>query len=284
MGYAELRWQSRDDVEMFAEEWSPDGIARGVVCHMHGHGEHSGRHSRLAEVLVAEGFTFLALHTRGHGRSAGKRGHAPSYTAVMDDVQRLLEVAESRHTTEPRYLYGHSMGGNFALNYALLRRPDIAGVIATSPWLRLTKEPHFLLIALAHLMNVIMPSFSLSTRDNLEDLAHDSAIVDGYADDPLVHNRMSARLFVSMRRAGTWALRHAGDFPVPLLLMHGEADKITDPEGSKIFAGKVSEGCTLRLWPGLYHDLHAEPERDQVFGAMLEWLDRQNAKNRTSRQ
>jgi len=166
------------------------------------------------------------------------------------------------------------MGGNLVLNYTLRRRPDLCGVVVTGPWLELAFQPPSLQVALGRLMNRLAPTFTQDSGLDTKALARDPQVVQAYENDPLVHSKISARLFVSMYEAGHWALQHAAEFPLPLLLMHGEADRLTSAKASRRFAEAAPQDrCTLRLWPGFYHEIHNEPEKGQVVQAMLTWLE-----------
>jgi alpha-beta hydrolase superfamily lysophospholipase len=191
----------------------------------------------------------------------------------MDDVGTLLDQVAARYPGLPRYLYGHSLGGNLVLNYALRRRPEISGVIASGPALRLGFEPPAAQLALGRAMDRIWPAFSQSNGLDRSALSHDPAVARVYASDPLVHDRVSARLALSMLEAGRWALEHAAEFPLPLLIFHGGADRLTSAAGSREFAAKVRTDCTLKLWDGLYHETHNEYQRDEVLAFMIGWLN-----------
>ena len=124
MNYVDVQWQSADGLQLVGRSWEPDSEPRAVVCLVHGLGEHCGRYQHVAAALTEAGFAVLACDQRGHGRSAGKRGVIPSYDALMDDIGLLLEQASQRYPGKPRFLYGHSLGGNEVINYALRRKPD----------------------------------------------------------------------------------------------------------------------------------------------------------------
>ncbi len=266
--------RANDGLQLSCEGWHPDGESRAVVCLVHGIGEHCGRYAQVAAALAQAGYALMGLDMRGHGRSAGPRGHTPSYDALLDDIGTLLDQAAERYPTRPCFLYGHSLGGNLVLNYALRRQPSIAGVVASGPALRLAFEPPAVKLALGRMMDRIWPAFSQSNGLDRSGLSHDPQVVRAYQSDPLVHDRVSARLALSMFASGQWALGHAAEFTLPLLIFHGGADRLVAPSASQEFAGKVPAGCTLKLWDGLYHETHNEPQKDEVIGYMIGWLDR----------
>ncbi|MGC8856789.1 MAG: lysophospholipase [Anaerolineae bacterium] len=274
MNTFETYWQSRDGLRLYARGWKPhERIPKGVICLVHGHGEHVGRYEHVGQVLSTAGYALLGFDQRGHGRSVGPRGHIPSYDALLDDIALLLDEAASRYPALPYFLYGHSMGGNEVLNYALRRKPALAGVIATGPWLRLAFEPPALKVALGRMMNRVFPAFTQKSGLETAALSRRAEVVQAYEADPLVHDQISARLFVEMYSAGLWALEHATEFPLPLLLMHGSADRLTSADASREFAQRAGQQVTLRIWEGAYHEIHNEPEQDEVLQTMIAWLD-----------
>jgi len=272
MKHSEWRSQSSDRVELYRQSWAPEGDAKAVVTLIHGFGEHSGRYPHVAEALTAKGYALVAGDQRGHGRSQGLRGHTPTYDALLDDIAGLLDEAMRRFPNRPRFLYGHSMGGNLTLNYVLRRRPQLDGVVVTAPWLRLAFEPPRWKVAIGRAMSNIYPALQQDTGQDLEALSRDTMVGQAYAADPLTHSKMSARMFTSVHAAGLWALEHAADFPLPLLLMHGDGDRLTSARASREFAAKAPQ-CTFKAWDGLYHELHNEPEQQQIFAVIIGWLN-----------
>ena len=243
-----------------------------MVCLVHGLGQHCARYQPVAAALTEASFAVMAFDHRGHGRSAGKRGVIPSYDALMDDIDILLEQASQRYPGKLRFLYGHSLGGNEVINYALRRKPAVAGVVATSPGLRTAFKPPAAQLAVGRLMNKVWPAFTMPNGLELAAISRDPAVVEAYQQDPLVHDRLSARLGIELLESGEWAMAHAGEFPVPLLLMHGTADRLTSYQASQEFASKAPN-CTLKLWDGLYHETHNEPEKDVVLATVISWID-----------
>jgi alpha-beta hydrolase superfamily lysophospholipase len=273
MTHEDLDWEGAGGERLHAQEWRPDGGARAVVCLVHGLGEHVGRYVHVAQVLSEAGYALLGFDLRGHGRTPGPRGHAPSYDAMLGDIGVLLERAAERFPGAPRFLYGHSMGGSLVLNYALRRQPDVAGVVATSPALQPQEAVSRLKLAFGRLMCRLWPSFRLSNGLDCTGLSRDPEVVRRYRADPLVHDRISVRLGLDVLETGRWAIAHAGEFRLPLLLVHGTADGLAAIDGTRQFAAKVRGDCTLQAWPGLFHETHNEPEWREVLGYTIGWME-----------
>jgi acylglycerol lipase len=280
MQHIEFTQQAPDGIQFYFQGWQPDAPSKAVVCLVHGLGEHSGRYAHVAAALNDAGYALLGFDLRGHGKSGGPRGHTPTYDTLMDDIGRLLAEAARRYSGKPQFLYGHSLGGNLVLNYALRRcsgqalrrKPGLAGVVATSPAIRTATPPPGSQITLAKIVNRIRPAMQMANGLALDGLARDPEVIRAYTNDPLVHDKISVRLALEMLQAGEWALAHAAKFPLPLLLAHGSADKLTSATASAEFARKVPGNCTFKLWDGFYHETHNEPEKAEVLSFMIDWL------------
>ncbi len=267
MEHREYTWQASDGLHLHAQAWTPDRPADAVVCLVHGHGEHSSRYAGLAGALTAAGFALSAFDLRGHGYSEGVRGHSPTYTTLLDDIDLLLRDAAIRYPGVPCFLYGHSMGGALALNYVVNRQPALAGVVATAPLLRPAIRTPLWKLAAAYLMYALWPSFQFNSGVKRAMCTHEPAS----QHDPLNHAQLSARLGLEMLRAGEWALAHAADFPLPLLLMIGSADAVSSVDAVRAFATRAPQ-CTLTVFDGLLHELHNDAGHEAVSACLIDWL------------
>lgn len=265
-------WRTRDGLALRAEAWRPEGALKGAVAVVHGLGEHMGRYAHVAKRFSQAGFLVNLFDQRGHGGSEGPRLYAPSYEHIMQDIDAHLEQTRTRAAGAPVFLYGHSLGGNQVLYYCLVRRPRLAGVIASSPALgsRVPQPPAKVL--LGRILNRVIPTLAFPTGYGRGDLSHDPAITETVKADPYYLEGVSIRLGLDLLRAGEW-IRSQKEFPLPLLIQQGTGDRVVEPSLSVQFAKGLSGDVTLKLWEGLYHELHNEVEKDKVFDFMLEWLE-----------
>lgn len=268
---SEFSWQSQDGLQFFGQEWRPESGARAVVALIHGLGEHSGRYQHVADYFTQHGLGVVALDHRGHGRTGGKRGHG-SYDAILDDIQHLIQEAEKRYPGLPVILYGHSLGGALVLYYALKRRPQVKGVISTAPGL-IPANASGGQIALAKIMSAIAPGFQIDNGLDVSGLSHDPETARAYTADPLVHPKISARLGLDLMQNGQWVIEHAAEFPLPLLLLQGSADRLVNPAGARQFAAGLAGKVTYKVYDGWYHELHNEVEKETVLADMVAWID-----------
>ena len=273
MKHEEMQWQAKDGLPLYAQQWEPDGEIKGVICLVHGIGEHSGRYKDWAEKLTAAGYVVSAFDLRGHGKSGGQRGDTPSYDHYADDISILIEKAAERFTGKPLFLYGHSLGGVLVSYYLVQRRPKLAGAIITSPGLRTAIEDQKVKVVLARILGSLLPTSAMSTGLEQDALSRDPAVITDYQNDPLVHDKISFRLGKQSLMAIDYIKAGAKNIDLPLLLMHGTADRIAYSSGSEELAKLVSGECTLKLCDGFYHELHNEPEKGEVFAYLKAWLD-----------
>ncbi|WP_299024589.1 alpha/beta hydrolase [uncultured Thermanaerothrix sp.] len=256
---------------LFAREWAPESPPHALILLVHGLGEHSGRYHHVAQAFNRHGWLVLAPDLPGHGRSEGKRGHIRTYDEFLDIFDWLRQDLQQRFPGIPQILFGHSMGGNLVLYYALQRTPPLRGVIACSPGLRAAK-PSPIPLWLGKLLRGLFPALLINNGLDLNGLSRDPQVIQTYVDDPLVHPHISLSLGLGLLEAGQWLLEWEGEFPYPLLLMQGTADRLVDPVATSQFASRLHGPVVYKAWEGFYHELHNEPEKDAVIAYMLDWI------------
>jgi acylglycerol lipase len=274
MIHYEFNWKNPAGRELYAQGWLPKGNPKAIILLIHGMGEHSSRYAHVADYLTNHGYAILANDRVGHGKSKGKRGHVNKYDQLLDDVIKLHSEATRKFPGIPVFLYGHSMGGGIVLNY-IQRNPKngLKGVIATSPALQLAFEPPAFKIILGKMMRSIYPGFSQTNEINPDHISRDKAVVDAYKKDPMVHNLITAETGMGLLEWGKEIISKAGKLSIPLLLMHGSGDKLTSHKGTEAFAQKAEGDITLKIWEDMYHELHNEPEKEEVLKFILDWLN-----------
>lgn len=274
----EANWQGKDGTKFFLRGWEPLLTKpKGVISLIHGIGEHTGRYAHVGKAMTDAGYALMGFDLRGHGKSGGARGHFPSLNAVMQDIRQFFRQVTQRYPETPQFLYGHSLGGLLSLTYALQYSAGLKGVIVTGAALRSPLQEQKAKIALVNLLGSLVPGLTIASGLDANTISRDSNVVQNYINDPLTHDRTSLGLGKAALDAIDYCFAHAKEFALPLLIMHGSADKLTYPSGSEDFAklGREAGGdIILKIWNGLYHELHNEPEQNEVFLAMSNWLDK----------
>lgn len=272
MNPVERLWVTPRHHKLFAWYIAPESTPKALILLVHGHGEHSKRYQHWADRFVSNGYAFLTWDHIGHGHSDGQRGHIHHYEQLLLEIDLAVNKAREYFPNIPIILYGHSMGGNIVLNHAIRRCCSVNGVIVTSPWLRLTKKVSPILDATVTILNYIAHFIPIKSSVIPSEISHLDEEVAKYTNDPLIHNKITPRLYVSIRRAGEYVLKYAKRIKTPILLMHGEADQITSFDASKEISNKIT-GCTFVSWPNMYHELHNETVRGLVFETVIKWID-----------
>ena len=276
MQQIEFSWKTKNGLNLYAKEWKPEGKVKAVVALVHGLGEHIGRYDHVAEAFGKAGYAMVGFDQRGHGKSDGIRGFENSYDAIMDDIAQNIQNAKDRYPGLPVFLYGHSLGGNLVLFFALTRKPELKGVIATAPGLATATPLAPALLAMTKILYRLGPSMKIKNGLDLTGLSRDPEVAEKYIADPLVHPFISPRLALDMLNAGKYSVEHAAEFPLPLLLMQGTADRLVSPKKTKEFAlAAPLSKITYREWDGFYHELHNEPEKADVIKVMTGWMDQE---------
>ena len=274
----EDKWQDKQGITFFLRGWEPEaGKPKALVVLVHGLGEHTARYAHVGKALARAGYALVGFDLRGHGKSGGPRGHASSLDAYMQDIHQFLSLMEQRFPALPHFLYGHSLGGLLALTYAIQYGAALKGVIATGPALRSSLQEQKAKVAMVRLLGSLVPAMTLQSGLDAATVSRDVAVVEAYRNDPLVHDNASLGFGKAALTAIDLCFARARDFSAPLLIMHGTGDKINFFSGSEDFARLVSEAgrdVTLRLWNDLYHEIHNEPEKEEVLQFMIEWLDK----------
>lgn len=273
----EANLKSKDGIDLFVRGWEPETKPKAVVALIHGHGEHVGRYEHVAKAMTDAGYVFAGFDLRGHGKSSGIRGHFPSWEAVMQDIRDFFTLLTTRTPDLPQFLYGHSLGGLIVLTYALQNKTKLNGIIATGAGLRSQVHDQKAKVTIAKALGSLAPTVLIPSGLDISILSRDPAVIKAYNSDPLTHDRMSLGFGKAGLNATEYAWAHAEEFSLPLLIMHGAADRNTYPHGSADFsklASKNNKDVTLKLWDGMYHEVHNEPEKEQVIQFMIDWLDR----------
>ena len=274
MSHIESQLTTQDGHTLYYQVWEAEQPAKAIICLVHGLGEHSGRYAHVAKVFNQNNYHVIAFDLYGHGKSQGKRGDIPSYDVMNDHVSDLVNEANNRYPGLPQILYGHSLGGLIVFYFCLKTNPKFRGVIITSPGLCTTLEEQKAKMTLVNLLGPVFPGLIIPSGLNPQMISRDPYIVESYINDPLVHDKASLGFAKNSLDIIHYIFDHADEWSLPLLLMHGTEDKLSYSRCSEKIASLMKQGvCTLRLWPGLTHEIHNEPEKDEVFEFLIKYLD-----------
>ena len=258
--------------------------ARATVLIVHGLGEHMGRYAALAQALNAWGYAVRAYDQYGHGTSDGPRGGLPSATRLLDDLAQVVDQTRAGMAAgQPLLLLGHSMGGLVAARFVALQRRPLEGLVLSSPALDPGLNPvQKLLVAV---LPALLPNLRVGNGLDARLISHDPAVVAAYQSDPLVHDRIAARLarFIADDSAAVRAA--ASGWVLPTLLLYAGADRLVNPAGSRAFAAAAPPAVlSSQCFEPLSHEIfnEAEPGRSQVLAALRAWLEARFARGNSA--
>ncbi len=268
----EEKIEGSNGLKIFARSWRPEGKPRGVVVIVHGFNAHSGMYLWVAEQFVTSGLAVYALDLRGRGNSDGDRFYVNSFEDYASDVASVVTLAKSREPGLPMFLLGHSAGGVTSCLYTLEHQAELSGLICESFAFQLP-APDFVLAALKGLSHIAPHAHVLRLKN--EDFSRDPNVVKEMNEDPLIDNEVQpTQTIAAMVRADERLKKEFPLITLPLLILHGTADKAAKPSGSQFFYDTVgSADKTLRLYEGAYHDLLNDFEREVVMADIKGWLN-----------
>ena len=273
MQHTEGGFKGYKGLDIYYQCWRPEGDTRAVRLVVHGWAEHSGRYTNLVDYFVPKGYAICALDHRGHGRSEGPRGYVDRFPDYLLDLKTFFDLVRSQHSDTKIFMVGHSMGGTVATAYVIEHQHELAGLLLSGASLMVGSGLPSALIPLARILSVLMPRMGVFVLD-AADISQDKAVVDAYVNDPLVYRgkitcRFAAEMIKTLRRLPS----QMPEINLPILVMHGTADRLGDPEGSRLLYDRAgSKDKTLKLYQGFYHEIFNEPGREQVLSDMESWL------------
>jgi alpha-beta hydrolase superfamily lysophospholipase len=256
-------------LRLFVRHW-PRAGARGLLAIVPGFSDHGARYPHLVAAAREAGYGACALDTRGHGRSGGKRGHVESFDEYLLDVDRFLAEARKHWAGGgPIYIWGHSMGGLITLAYLSAgfgRGAGLSAAVVCAPPFRIATKIPAWKKSLAQTLSHFAPAVPFKSVVKGEDLSRDLEVGKRYLADPLVHHTCSPRLYTEMGSTASRIFANPCDYGVPTLFIHGAADPLVDPAGTRsYFERSPLAAKALKLYEGARHEVHNDPAHVDAF-------------------
>jgi acylglycerol lipase len=268
----EERLPGTGGLSILVRSWRPATDPRAVVAIVPGFNSHSAYYGWAAEQLTAAGLAVYAVDLRGRGHSDGDRYHIDSFSEYLDDVQVMVTLARSREPNLPVFILGHSAGGVISCIYTLDHQAELAGLICESFAFQIP-APDFALAVLKGLSHIAPNAHVL--RLKIDDFSRDPDVIKAMHADPLIADEVQpTRTVAEMVRADERLKQSFPQFTLPLLIIHGDADKVTRPAGSQQFYDNAgSSDKTLKMYPGFAHDPLNDVDKEIVIADIKQWLD-----------
>ncbi|NUM56193.1 MAG: lysophospholipase [Candidatus Hydrogenedentes bacterium] len=270
----EFTFRAADGVELDGRHWASAQPPKSNVVIVHGFGHHSGSFEEVAQHLNKHSFGVFAFDQRGHGRSPGKRGYIVSFDNWVNDTRAFLAHIASQTAGAPLILLGHSLGCLALGLYAIRHKPPARGLVFSSGLLKIPDNVPKALQSLASVLSALTPWLPVQKVD-VNACSRDPKAVQALRDDPLryggaVHARSGAEI-----SKGIAELRaRATEIDLPVLIMHGTKDRLTDCRGSRdLHAAVKSADKTLCIFDRAYHELYNDSDKDRWFTQVVTWLE-----------
>lgn len=263
------------DLNLYYQCWLPDKRPEAILLVAHGLAEHSGRYMNLVNRFVPKGYAVYSHDSQGHGKSEGLRCYVDRFSDYLIDLKAFFDMVHAENGDTKIFLVGHSVGGTIATVYAAQHQDELAGLMVSGDTLTAGSSVSPVLMAAAGILSVLLPKMGATVID-ASAISQDKAVVDAYVNDPLVYRgKVRARLGAELIKTWKKLPYLMPDIKLPILIMHGTADRLSDPEGSRVLYERVSStDKTLKLYEGFYHEIMNEPGREQVFEDMETWLSK----------
>jgi alpha-beta hydrolase superfamily lysophospholipase len=278
MQHTEGRFSASDGLDLYYQAWLPaleeHSEPKAVFAVVHGYGEHSGRYLNLVSHFAPRGFALYAYDLRGHGKSAGQRGHVNHFEEYLSDTDMFLKLVRQLNPGRKLFLLGHSVGGLIVAAYAeSYPTGDLAGLVMSSAFLQMKMKVPGWKMTMARTLSSLLPTFTMANDLGADLLSHDPAVAAAYTTDPLNHYVATARWSVEIFAAQARTLDRAGEVKIPALVIYAGDDQIADPAGSALFFERLKvTDKTVHRYDGYYHEIFNEVGKETVFKDVENWL------------
>lgn len=263
-----------DGQELFFQMYRPSK-PKGSLIIIHGLGEHSGRHQKFSKHMIKHGWAVYLFDQRGHGKTPGIRGHAENFQVLVKDLSAVVKEVKALGNGRKCFLVGHSFGGQVIINFLAQHPHMVQGAIIFAPNIKLRLQIPWFKKMGGELLSLILPSLGVSNLLRAKDLSRDPKVVENFNQDPLVIRKVSLRLASGMFKNQDEVLSLAPKIKTPCLILHGEEDKITCPEGSQEFFEKMKvRDREIKIYPHSYHELLNDIGKEKVYQDLEAWLEK----------
>lgn len=274
MQHQEDSFTGYEGLTLFYQSWHPEEETRAVLIIVHGLGEHGGRYEHVVNHLVPKGYAIYALDHRGHGRSerAGV-AHVMDWKEFREDVRTFYKLVAEKEAGHPLFILGHSMGGLITLNYLEYYQDGLQGAIASAPAVGQLDVPAFIDFV-SRILSGLAPALAVPTNLDATAISRDPAVVRAYQDDPFVHGKGTPRFATEIKKTAAETTENAAKITLPLLMIHGDQDKLVNVANTREFFAKVgSADKELIIYEGGYHESHNDIHHEQVTADLERWLE-----------
>ena len=274
MKHQEGNFEDSKGQSLYYQSWTPEGKAKAASLIVHGLNEHSGRYQDLAAFLTESGYAVYSLDLPGHGKSYGPRAYVDDFQDFIDPLDIYLDMIQEWQPGLPIYLLGHSMGGTISAAFLIEHQDRFAGAVLSGPLVKVPDYVSNFTLQMGEILSAVLPKMRIIAIE-AEAVSRDPAVVKAYLNDPLVYTgKVTVRISNEINKAISTIEEKGAQISLPLLLLHGSADRLCESAWSEYLNDLVSsQDKKMIIYDGLYHEVYNEPEAETVYGDLLKWLE-----------
>lgn len=276
MRYEESKYIGFDGTRMFMAVYRPDDDRpRALMILLHGLGSHAGDFTEMGEYLAERGIAAFVPDQRGFGRYPGLKGHVMNFDEYIEDIQNIVMQVKDRYLNKITYLFGSSMGAINAIRYLIRYPRTVDGLLLQCPGVSHRTEIGIGLLTAARFLSILNVKRYFELNPEYSDTSRNPDTIERHKKDPLRFEKVTARFSSEVLSASKDAFHSASKILLPILVQQAGDDKAVDVEKNKeFFDNLASADKTWKLYDGLYHEIHEEPERESVLTDLYEWLNK----------
>ena len=275
MQHCEFDFEGMNGISLYSQHWLPEVHPRAILAIVHGIGEHSGRYMNIVNHMVSNEIGVYGYDLRGHGNSPGQSGHIHSWVEYRIDLLNFLKEIRAQQSGRLIFLMGHSMGALIALDFIISENEPLAGAIISGAPIEPIGVAKPYKVMLARILSRIYPRFTIDLGLDVEAISRIPSVVRSYKDDPLVHGKVTARWGTEFLSTVKSVIKRGENISIPLLMIHGESDRLNSAEGAKKFFDRIRISDKKFIsYPAGYHELHNDLDYEIVLSDILDWINR----------
>lgn len=255
-------------------KWETENDAKGVVVIAHNILEHTGRYAYVITMLRRNGYHVIMGDLPGQGQtSRAQKGQIDDFNTYHENILEWIKIANEYKI--PTFVLGVGLGGLIILNLLEKTELPIEGILLFSPMLELKKDYKGRKNKLISNVGKISKDTRFKVGIAPHDLTRNDEIIEETTNDGLMLKKVTYSWYNLINEKMKETMDHIRDIKsISALIMYGTKDKILETQSINEMKDKLkSKEMYFKVWDGLYHEIHNEPERDLVMRYVLSFLN-----------
>ena len=255
-------------------KWETEHDAKGVVVIVHNILEHTGRYAYVITMLRRNGYHVIMGDLPGQGQtSRANKGQLEHFDIYHETLIEWVRIANEYKI--PTFVMGVGLGGLILLNVLEKTELPIEGMLLLSPLLQFKRNNKTR-------KNMLISNVGKGSKDarfklgiETKDLTRNDEVIEETKQDGLMLRKVTYKWYNILLETMKDTVQHFKDIQsMPTLLMYGTEDKLLELRSFNELKNNLNTNeFYFKVWEGFYHEIHNEPERDQVMRYVLTFLN-----------